>query len=148
MANWGIMTVAEYLKALPPERRKALEEVRRVVKRRLPKGYKEEMDGAAITYVVPLSRYPDTYNGKALWYAALSSGKSHASLHLMGAYGSTELRWRLAEGFRKAGKRLDMGKACIRFREAGDLPLDVIGEVVAAIPMAKYIELAEASRRK
>ncbi len=88
------------------------------MKRHLPKGYREEMAGNAITYVVPLSKYPTTYNGKALWYAALDSRKSHASLHLMGAYGSMELRWRLIEGFRKAGKRLDMGKACIRFRDA------------------------------
>jgi len=142
------MTVAAYLKALPPERRKALEQVRRVVKRHLPKGYREEMAGNAITYVVPLSKYPETYNGKPLWYAALDSRKSHASLHLMGAYGSMELRWRLIEGFKKAGKRLDMGKACIRFRDAADLPLDVIGEVVAAVPMARYIEIAEAARRR
>lgn len=148
MANWRSMTVAEYLKALPPERRRTIEQVRRVIKRNLPKGYRETVAYNMIAYCVPLSEYGTTYNGQPLGYAALASQKNYVSLHLMGPYGSAELRQRLVDGFKKAGKRLDMGKACIRFREAGDLPLDVIGEIVAAIPMTKYIAIAEAMRTR
>ena len=141
-------TVTAYLAQLPPERRAALVEVRRVIKKHLPRGYRETVTAGMITYEVPLRVYPTTYNGRALWYAALASQKGYASLHLMAVYGSAELRRRLQDGFRQAGKRLDMGKACIRFRQSGDLALDVIGEIIASVPMATYIAVAEAARQR
>ena len=141
-------TVAAYLAKLPPERRTALARVRRVIRTHLPRGYRETMNWGAITYEVPLRQYPATYNGQALCYAALVAQKNHLSLYLMAAYGSTTLRRRLKEGFRKAGKRLNMGKACIRFRTTDDLALDVIGEIVASTPMAQYIAWAAAIRQR
>ncbi len=122
--------------------------VRRVIKRHLPRGYRETLTRGMIAYEVPLRVYPTTYNGQALWYAALASQKGYASLHLMAAYGNAELTRRLQEGFKAAGKRLDMGKACIRFRESSDLALDVIGEVIASVPMARFVAVAEAVRRR
>jgi uncharacterized protein YdhG (YjbR/CyaY superfamily) len=141
-------TVAAYLAALPPARRRALSEVRRVIKKHLPSGYREAMAAGMITYQVPLSRYGTTYNGKALWYAALASQKNYATLHLMAAYGNAELKARLEQGFQMAGKRLDMGKACIRFQQSDDLPLHVIGDLVASTPMETFIGWAEAARRR
>ena len=120
-------TVAAYIAALPPERRKIVATVRAVVRKHLPKGYEEGVALGVICYQVPLKLLPDTYNGQALWYAALAARKNYYTLHLMSVYGSKEELARLRAGFKAAGKKLDIGKACIRFRKIEDLPLDVIG---------------------
>lgn len=139
-------TVESYLQSLPPARRAALEQVRTVIRKNLPDGYQETLTKGLITWVVPLSAYPTTYNGHALWYVALGAQKNYLSLYLMAAYASASLTRRLQDGFRQAGKRLDMGRSCIHFKDAGDLALDVIGDVVAAVPMQTYIATAEAAR--
>jgi uncharacterized protein YdhG (YjbR/CyaY superfamily) len=141
-------TVAEYIASLPEERRAAIKAVRAVVKKHVPPGYKEGVEYGHIGWSVPLSVYPDTYNGQPLCYAALASQKNHMALYLMCAYGEGPVKQRLVAGFKAAGKRLDMGKACIRFKKLEDLPLDVIADVAGAVPMQKYIELAKAVRAK
>ena len=142
------MTVTEFLGSLPAERRSAIQAVRKVIKQKLPKGYKEEMAGKILAYVVPLSVYPDTYNGHALWLVALASQKNYVSLHMVMAYMNPPLRTKLEEGFRRAGKKLNMGKGCINYNDPDELALDAIGEVIASVPMDKYIEAAKAARRK
>ena len=141
-------TVTACLAALPPERRAAMAAVRRVIRSHIPEGYREALTRGLITWIVPLSVYPDTYNGHALWYVALGAQKNYLSVYLMGAYGSPALTGRLQEGFRAAGKRLDMGKSCIRFRQASDLALDVVGSVVASVPMRAFVASAESARRR
>ena len=101
-----------------------------------------------IVYQVPFERYSDTYNGQPLWYAALAAQKNYLTLHLMPVYGSRSLATKLEDGFRAAGTKLDMGKACIRFQKTDDLALDVVGEVVASVPVDRWIEIAKAARRK
>ncbi|MDQ2970706.1 MAG: DUF1801 domain-containing protein [Acidobacteriota bacterium] len=139
-------TVAEYIADLPEDRRRIISKVRGLLKRRVPKGYQESMLWGAITYSIPLERFPDTYNGQPLCYAALASHKSHLSLYVMCVYGDRAQTRKLQEGFRKAGKKLDMGKACIRFRALDDLPLEIIGDLVAAVPPEKYLESYKKSR--
>jgi hypothetical protein len=141
-------TAEDVLEQMPAARRAELARVRSVVRRALPKGYQEAVHKGMIVYEVPFERYGDTYNGQALWYAALAAQKNYLTLHLMGAYGSPALRDRLVAGFKAAGKKLDMGKACIRFRAADDLALDVISEVVAAVPLDRWVALATAARRR
>jgi hypothetical protein len=141
-------TVSSFLAALPMDRRKEVERVRAVVKRHLPEGYQEAVSGKMLAYVVPLEKHRDTYNGHPLWYAAIASEKSYISLHLMPVYGSPAHAKRLADGFKAAGKKLNMGKACVRFQRADDLALDAIGEIVASIPMDRWIEHAKAARRR
>lgn len=148
MSRIKAKTVAAYLAGLTPEVRATIAGVRRLIKRHLPAGYREAMNWGAITYEVPLRRYPTTYNGQPLCYAALAAQKGHSSLYLMGAYGSPTLKRRLEDGFRKAGKRLNMGKSCIRFRRIEDLALEVIGAVVAAVPVSKYVAIAEAAQTR
>jgi hypothetical protein len=99
-----------------------------------------------LTYYVPLETYPDTYNGQPLCYAALAAHKSYCALYLMTAYGDPKESAWLAREFDKAGKKLDMGKSCIRFRSADDLPLDAIGEILARTPPQEFIRRYEASR--
>lgn len=139
--------ISAFLANLPVERGREVERVRKLVRRHLPAGYEEVVSRNMLVYQVPLERYSDTYNGHPLWYVAIASGKSYLSLHLMPIYGDKALARRLTEGFRAAGKKLEMGKACIRFKTSDDLALDVIGEIVAMIPPERWVEIAQAARR-
>jgi uncharacterized protein YdhG (YjbR/CyaY superfamily) len=148
MARSAATTVADYLAALPAERREVITEVRKVIRRNLPKGYQEVMNWGAITYELPLERYPDTYNGQPLCYAALAAQKNHFALYLMTVYGDKKLEQELRDAFEQAGKKLDMGKSCVRFKSVDQLPLDAIGRIIAAVPPDKYIAVYEKSRRR
>ncbi len=141
-------TVRDYLAALPPERREVIAAVREVVVRNLPDGYREAMNWGMISYEIPLERYPETYNGQPLGYAALAAQKNHYALYLYCAYTDPEEEERLREGFQRAGKRLDMGKSCVRFKRLDDLPLEVIGAAVASTPPEAFIARYEEARRK
>ena len=132
-------TVAEYVASLPPDRQRVVKQTRSFVKKHLPKGYKEQIGWGAITYSVPLSVLPDTYNGQPLCYAALAAQKHFYTLYLMGVYGNPAQKTWLAGEFKKRGKKFDMGKSCLHFKSLEDLPLDVIGQVIASIPMDKYV---------
>ena len=141
-------TVEEYLEELPEDRREVVSAVRDVVRRNLPEGYRETVSWGMISYEIPLERYPDTYNRQPLSYVALAAQKNYYALYMNAAYqGSVDDGW-LRREFEKAGKKLDMGKSCIRFRRLDDLPLDVIGRAVASTPPEKFIEQYEASRAK
>jgi hypothetical protein len=139
-------TVEEYLQGLPADRRAAIGAVRSVMLKHLPDGYAEGMLYGMIGYFVPHSIYPAGYHCDPklpLMYACLGSQKNHMALHLMCAYGDpASERW-LRDEFKAAGKKLDMGKACLRFRKLEDLPLDVIGRFVARVPVKKYIARIE-----
>lgn len=142
------MTVPEFLDQLPPARRREVDRLRTIIRQHLPAGYEEVVSKRMLVYQVPLARYPDTYNKQPLWYIALASEKSCLSLHLMNIYGDATQAERLRSGFKAAGKKLDMGKACIHFETADDLPLDVIGEVVASMPLDRWVAIAQAARRR
>jgi uncharacterized protein YdhG (YjbR/CyaY superfamily) len=137
-----------YIDSLPTDRRAALSAVRTVIRAHLPNGYEEAIGMGMLVYGVPLAKYPKAPNNQPLWYAALAAQKSYNSLYLMSVYGDKEHERRLRDAFARAGKKLDMGKSCIRFQSADDLPLDVIGELIASVPVDKWIALFEASRRR
>jgi uncharacterized protein YdhG (YjbR/CyaY superfamily) len=132
-------TVDEYLEELPDDRRAAISKVRAVVRKNLPKGYRERVGYGMITYEIPLEKYPDTYNGQPLCYLGLASQKNHMALYLTNVYGNPALEKFLAEAFQKAGKKMDMGKSCLRFKKVEDLPLDAIGRIVASTPVEELI---------
>ena len=147
MASSNATTVAAYLKSLPAERRRVVSTVRDVVVKNLPRGYRERMNFGMIAYEIPLETLPKTYNGQPLAYAALAAQKNYYALYLMGAYADPKVGKSLASEFKKRGKKLDMGKSCLRFKTLDDLPLDVIGDVISAIPvdrMIAYVEKAHA----
>ena len=139
-------TVAEYLSNLDDVRREAISAVRGVILDNLPDGYEETMQFGMITYVVPLSVLADTYNGQPLMYVALASQKRHMSLYLTNVYGDESVEKWFRERYLAAGKKLDMGKSCVRFRKLDDLPLALVGEVVARTPIADFVEVYKASR--
>ena len=139
-------TVDEYLASLPDDRRKAITEVREVILANLPNGYEEAMNWGMITYQVPIDTYPETYNKQPLMYAGLASQKNHMAVYLTGVYTSDDERASFEEEYRSTGKRLDMGKSCVRFRKLDDLPLDVVGRAIAARDVDSFIELVETAR--
>lgn len=140
-------TVDEYLASLPEDRRNALATVRGVILRNLPEGYEEGMQYGMIGYYVPLSRYPVTYNGQPLGYVALASQKNYMSVYLMGIYGNEEAERWFREEYLKSGKKLDMGKSCVRFRRLEDLPLDLIGKVISLESVDAFIQRYGESRK-
>ncbi len=141
-------TVAEYLAALPEDRRQAIETVRQVIKKNLDKDYEEGIQYGMIGYYVPHRVYPAGYHcdpKQPLPFAALGSQKNYMSLYLMCVYGGSDHTRRFQEAWAKTGKKLDMGKACVRFKKVEDLALDVIAETIKGIPARKYVECCEAA---
>ncbi len=146
MDGRGATTVEEYLARLPADRRDAIAKVRQVVNDNLPPGYVEGIQYGMIGWYVPLSRFPDTYNGQPLGIAALGSQKSHMALYLIGVYGDPEMSSWFRGAFAKAGKKLDMGKSCVRFKTLDALPLDVIGETIRRVPVEAFLQQYEDAR--
>jgi len=149
-------TVDDYLRALPDDRRAAVSAVRDVILKNLDSNYEEGMQYGMIGYYVPHRVYPSGYHcdpKQPLPFASLASQKNYMSLYLMSVYcgcvddnpANKHATW-FREAWVKTGKKLDMGKACIRFKKLEDLPLDVIGEAIRRVPAATYIQFFESIR--
>ena len=136
----------QYIAELPPERAAAISAVRDVILEHLPEGYEEQMAWGMLSYVIPLHRYPDTYNGEPLLYAALASQKNYMSLYLNGPYSDPDKLAEFQERYRATGKRLDMGKSCVRFTTLDQLPRDLVADEIASMTVDDYIGAFEASR--
>jgi len=139
-------TVETYLAELPEERRSAIERVRATILENLPAGFEEAMNWGMITYQVPLTVHPDTYNKKPLMYAALASQKNHMALYLTSIYMDPAAQAAFEQEYRASGKRYDVGKSCVRFRRIGDLPLDLIGRTIGSMTMQEFIDREQAVR--
>jgi hypothetical protein len=149
------VTVEAYLRSLPDDRRLAIGAVRDVILKNLDSSYEEGMQYGMIGYYVPHRVYPRGYRcdpKQPLPFASLASQKNYMSLYLMSVYcgcvddspANEHARW-FREAWARTGKKLDMGKACIRFKKVESLALDVIGEAVKRVPASRYIEFCEAS---
>jgi uncharacterized protein YdhG (YjbR/CyaY superfamily) len=138
-------TIDEYIATLSEERKDAISKLRKVIKKNLPKGYKEEMSYGMIGIVVPHSIYPAGYhcNPKLpLPLMNLGSQKNFLSLHHMGLYGSKSLLdWFVAEYANQVDSKLDMGKGCVRFKKMDQIPYKLIGELVAKVSVADYVKI-------
>lgn len=147
MASSAAKTVAAYLAELAPERRAVVGAVRDLVNAHLPPGYVEEMSYGMIAWNIPLARYPKTYNGQPLCYAALAAQKNAYSLYLNCVYADSERERRLREAYARAGLKLDMGKSCLRFKSLDGLLSDEVGTIIASTSVEQYIAMYEASRK-
>lgn len=136
-------TPEQYLASLPDAKRQAIAGARAFIQLNLPPGYEEMMSAGMLAWAVPLSRLPKTYNGHPLCYVALGAQKNYNAMYLMCAYASPKLTALLKTSFKKAGKKLDMGKSCLRFKTLDDLELDSLGQVIASTPMEKYAAMYE-----
>lgn len=135
-------TVEQYLAELPADRRTILEGVRAVIRRNLDPAFEEGMQYGMIGYYVPHSVYPPGYHcdpKQPLPFVGLASQKNYLSVYLGCVYGHRERERWFREAWAKAGKKLDMGKSCVRFRKLEDLALDVLGEAIRRMPARKFI---------
>ncbi len=146
MVSSSAETVDQYLSELPDDRRESIAEVRQTILDNLPDGYVEAMSWGMISYEVPLDTYPDSYNGKPLMYAALASQKNHMAIYLTAVYGDPETKDWFIDEYKATGKKLDMGKSCVRFKSLEQLPLEVVGEAIARVPVEDFIGVVEAAR--
>jgi hypothetical protein len=135
-------SVDDYLAQLPDDRRAAIAKVRDVINANLPSGYEEKLQYGMISWCVPESVLPakEVYNKQPLAFACLASQKSYMALHLVSVYADTSLRSWFEKAYKQTGKKLDMGKGCVRFKNLDALPLEVIGEVVSKVPVEKYVD--------
>ncbi len=146
MVSSSAVAVADYLAGLSEDRRAAIVAVRAAILDSLPVGYEETMLYGMISYVVPLATLPKTYNGLPLALAGLAAQKRHMSLYLNSIYSDpAEAAW-FTEEYRKTGKRLDVGKSCVRFRKLDDLPLALVGAAVARVPVAEFVRRYHVAR--
>lgn len=148
MVSSKAATVEAYLAELPPERREVVASVRKLVNAHLPAGYVEEMSCGMIGWVVPLSRYPETYNKQPLACLALAAQKNNYALYLMCAYMSPDADRALKKAYADAGRKLDMGKSCLRFKHREELLDEAIADLVGATPVEETIRLYEAAHGK
>ncbi len=143
-------TVSEYLAELEPARRKDISTLRIHIKKHLPAGYKEVMNWGMICYEVPLSVSGPTYNKQPLAYVALASQKNYISLYLSGVYASTAQAKEFQKLWAASGKKLDMGKSCIRLKSADDAALDAIAAAIEACTPEEFVDvyLTATNRKK
>ena len=141
-------TVARYLKELPPDRRQALEVLRAVFLDNIDDDIVEVMSYGMIGYHVSFDAYPAGYHcdpSTPLPYAGLASQKNHMSLYMMGLYMDPDDVAQFRAAWRATGKRLDMGKSCVRFKRVEDVPLDVVAAAIRRMPSRRYIATYTAS---
>lgn len=146
MKKINAKTVDEYLQSLPEDRKLIIEIVRAVILKNLPPGYGETINWGMLCYEIPLQKYPHTYNKQPLSYAALAAHKNYFSLYLPCFYNHAALKDHFQKELAASGKKLDMGKSCIRFRKVDDLPLELIGKTIARVSVDEFIQLYEKSR--
>lgn len=141
-------TVKDYLDSLPPDRRAALQAVRKVIRDNLDDGFQECMQYGMIGYCVPHKLYPAGYHcdpAQPLPFGGLASQKGHMSLYLMALYMNPDDEKWFRAAWARTGKKLDMGKSCIRFKKLEDLPLEVIGQAIARMKLKDYVARYEAN---
>ena len=140
-------TVDEFLAKLPDDRRAVMTELRKAIKKNIPKGFQEGMGYGMAGWVVPHSMYPDGYHcdpKQPLPFMGLASQKNHIAVYHMGVYSSGELlEWFRAEWPKHSPKKLDMGKSCIRFKKPEDVPVALICELASKITPQQWIEIYE-----
>jgi uncharacterized protein YdhG (YjbR/CyaY superfamily) len=145
-------TVDAYIEELPEERRDIVKEIRKVILKNLPKGFKETMGYGMMSYVVPHTIYPAGYHCDPkvpLPFLSLASQKNFIALYHMGIYANKELLdWFTAAYPDHCKTKLDMGKGCVRFKKMTDIPYDLIGELVSKMNVQEWINIYEENLRK
>jgi hypothetical protein len=146
------VTIDGYLAALPADRRQALEMLRTILRKKLPKGFQEEMNYGMIGYVVPHTLYPKGYHCKPtdpLPFMNIASQKNFIAVYHMGLYADPQLlKWFTQEYPKHSTQKLDMGKSCIRFKKPDQIPFKLLGELAAKMTPTQWIQLYEKAFQK
>ncbi len=145
-------TPAEYLASLPAERKGIVTAMHKAIVKSLPKGFAACINYGMIGYVVPHSLYPAGYHCDPklpLGFAGLASQKSHIGFYHMGMYMDPGLlKWFTAEWPKHSTKKLDMGKSCIRFKRAEDVPIALLEALMKKMTLKQWIALYESKLKR
>ncbi len=145
-------TIQQYLDELPADRRKAITELRKTIKKNLPAGFREGMGYGMAGYVVPHSKYPPGYHcdpKQALPFMGFASQKNFIAVYHMGIYADPKLLKWFTDEYAKIGVgKLDMGKSCIRFKNPEKIPYKLIGELAAKMTPDDWIALYEKNLKR
>lgn len=138
----------DYVAGLPEDRRADVEAVLAAVRDNIRPGFSETMAFGMVGWVVPLQTYPDTYNGSPLSYCGLAMQKRHNALYLMCLYADPEVEADFRRRWEAGGRRLDMGRSCLRYRRAADLDMDLVAEAVARFDADEFLGVYERARAR
>lgn len=145
-------SVSDYLNELPEDRMIAVDKLRKVIKKNLPKGFKEEMSYGMIGYVVPHTLYKEGYHCDPtlpLPFMNIASQKNFVAVYHMGIYANPVLLNWFVEEFPKHSKaKLDMGKSCLRFKKVDEIPFELIGELASKMTPQDWIAVYEKQFKK
>ncbi|MBG6056882.1 hypothetical protein RCH16_000068 [Cryobacterium sp. MP_M5] len=131
--------VENYFADLEPDQRAVLYPVIDAVRDAMPPGYVLGMYWGMPGWVIPLETFPNTYNGQPLAYVSVAAQKNYNSLYLMGLYGNPEADAVFRAEWAATGRKLNMGKSCLRFKTLADVDLGLIARTVASIPVDRYL---------
>ena len=148
MVSTSTTTATDYLASLPQDRREVISAVRELILRNLPEGYQETINWGMLSYEVPLETYPDTYNKKPLSYVGLAAQKNYNSLYLMSVYQDPADYQELIKAFDGMGVKPNMGKSCIRFKKLDQIPLEIIGRLIAKTSVQDFVETAKSIQKR
>ena len=145
-------TPEEYVEQLPEDRKQAVQKIRAVIKKNLPKGFEEGINYKMLGFYVPHSKFPEGYHCDPklpLPFINLASQKNSVNLYHMGIYAKKELLdWFVKEYTKYCKYKLDMGKSCIRFKKMDDIPFDLIGELASKMTVNEWINTYESAIKK
>ena len=145
-------TASEYIKSLAPEQAKAVQSIRSTIKKNLPKGFTEGIQYGMITYSVPFKIYPEGYHcdpAQPLPFIMLAQQKNSVNMYHMGIYADPALLSWFVKAYEKAvGKKPDMGKSCIRFKDPSKIPFDLIGALASKISPEDWVARYEKAFRR
>lgn len=142
-------TISEYLDEIPTERKQAFTALRDSILKNIPKGFEECISYGMIGFVVPHSIYPKGYHCDTklpLPFVAIASQKNGIAMHHMGLYFNPKIsEWFAAEYPKYCKNKLDMGKACIRFKKMDGIPLELIAELMQKFSVDDFVKIYESS---
>ena len=138
-------TADEFLNSLPSDRKDVINSLRKAINKNLPKGFEENIGSGMLSWVVPHKLYPAGYHcdpKQPLPFLSIASQKNHIAVYHMGLYASLKmLSWFETEWPKHSGKKLDMGKSCIRFKKPEYVPVALIGELASKMSPKEWIEV-------
>lgn len=145
-------TVEEILENIPEDRKEAFQRLHEVIVSHLPRGFEPGISYGGLGYVVPHTLYPNGYHCKPsepLPFAGIASQKNSINFYHMGMYSKPELYdWFVSEFPKHSKQKLDIGKSCVRFKKADDIPFELIGALMTQMSMEEWISLYETRLKK
>ena len=140
-------TIAEYIAALSPERKIAINQLIACIRENIPAGFEECLNYGMPSWVVPHTLYEPGYHVDPklpLPFLSVASQKSHVAVYHMGIYADDVLLHWFRENYSKHSKtKLNMGKSCIRFKKIETIPYELIGSLCAKMSPKAWVDIYE-----